>query len=414
MVDIKQVVKDPEFLSLPTSEKKKVFIALDPEFSKLSNEDQDKVVGSFGDANQSAYERGPSVFDTTREKAQRQASNFYTPMLIGAGSTLGSIAAAPADVATFNLIPSVIGGALGGAAGKRLAKQLDIATGYRAADDDLSSAMLETAADIAIGVPEEMLGLAIPALGVKAFYKDGVKRFNFKIMPKARAEAALSEKISGSFEPGPLHAPTAWGPIYAKNLQEAKEIEEATGMKFSLGQRTNSPSTVMLERSTTRTATGGADLYKEMEAYNNNKLHEYFSKNFGGDENIDNLLRAATDYKAGLAQDVSAAQKSVEARLLKIADENPDAFGPILENIRQNKAAYKTMSGELFDKVPVETQVPIDPLKKSLQELIDGYDPALEKSTMFPSKLVAGIQSKLSPTPRGKIEIPDEGISRPC
>lgn len=366
-------------------------------------------VNEFGDAEISPYVAGPSVFDAAKEKAQRAASNFYTPLLIAGSSAVGSIAAMPADVATFNPVPSVVGGALMGAAGKKVAKMLDIATGYRE-PDDLRTEMLETAADIAIGVPEEIVGMTIPIMVASPFLVDGLPRFKFKILPKQKAEALLSEKLSGSLEGEGLVAPTSWGPIYAKNIQEAKEIEDAIGVRFSLGQRTNSPSAIMLERGAARKATGGADLYKEMEAFNNNKIHEYFNTHFGGDENIDHLLRAATDYKAGRVADISVAQKAAEDRLLKIADENPDAFGPVLDNIRANNAAYKAKAGELFDNVPKDLEVPIDPIKGSIEKMLAEFDPQLEKSTTFPSKLVGGIQQKLSPK-AGQIEIPDEGLS---
>ena len=48
MPDVKQIVRDPNFLGLPTAERQKVLQAVDPNFAGLSNDDQLNVVNSLG------------------------------------------------------------------------------------------------------------------------------------------------------------------------------------------------------------------------------------------------------------------------------------------------------------------------------------------------------------------------------
>jgi hypothetical protein len=93
---IEDVVKDPDFLALPESEKHKVFSTIDPDFAKLPQEEQVKVLGHFSGKPLPPIEmQDNSLSGRLMRGAKAVGKGLYENAPEIAGNTLGSIAAAP-------------------------------------------------------------------------------------------------------------------------------------------------------------------------------------------------------------------------------------------------------------------------------------------------------------------------------
>lgn len=328
-----------------------------------------------------------SVFEPKSQKIKRKASQYYRPALETAGSIIGATVATPADVATLSPGPTILGGALGYAGGKRVADYLDAALGIDE-PDDLLTEMKEAVKDVAVGATYEMGGQSIlPAYRAVKGKSGWIWE---KLSPKAAAKKQVGEVVEG------FMAPTTFGDIYASNIDEAKQLEkDIPGLKFTLGQRTNMPKAIQTERAAVRGTDEGANLFKELESANNTAIRNYYGAKFTGKEGIDELLTAAETFKSSLGKNVDEASELVDNAIVKIARSDPEGAGSdIFDALRENVRAHKQRASELYDAVP-DFDLDTEPLTKAIKEIEEAHDPDITKATKFPTKLVKGIKKKL-------------------
>lgn len=372
---ISSVLANPDFHGLPLEEQRKVVLQLKPEFSGLPLEEQTKALdmisqkfkaGAFS-ATEPAIETPPPVaptydpaaimsgsepdFQTARPKL-KDLSPYYRPALEGAGmlggaaiGTAAGLPAGPGAIAT-GLATQAGGYALG----KRAADQLDEWAGIRK-PLKLEDVPLQTASDLAMGGAYAMGGPVVdkvifqPVLKAGKWVFDSGKRVLGSVFTKAGTEQAAGTVI---------RANTSVGDIYAANMEEAAAIEKAIpGLKFSMGQRSNDPNLIKLERTQMRKPGSGANLNAEQIAANDEALRNYYQQNLGGKEGIDDLLGALTRKQAGLETSAQAAESAVAATSGRLPAEPPQQVGQgIIGKIKEAKAPVKAAMNELEAQIP--------------------------------------------------------------
>lgn len=183
--------------------------------------------------------------------------NYARPVLQGVGSAAGVVVGGGAGVAGGPAAPAtvtagaIIGGGIGFAIGDELADMLSQWFGY----NEVKPMMLElqeTAEDVATGLTGEMGGhSAVPAAklagkgimkipgisqaieGMGTYAKAGYQRMKdlATSMPMSQKGA---EKKAGEI----MALNTPQGPLIMENIEQARAIEEAIGVKFDLAQLT--------------------------------------------------------------------------------------------------------------------------------------------------------------------------------
>ena len=282
---------------------------------------------------------------------KKTLSAYARPMLEGGGMVGGGLMAGAAGLPTGPgaSLTAVAGGALGYATGKRAADYLDESLGLKESlktKDVLSS----TSKDLATGATLEMGGQIASAILVPA-YEGGKLVFN-------KASDALSklftktatEKTAGNI----IKASTSAGDIYAANAEQAAAIEkEIPGLRFSMGQRTNDPNLIKLERTQMRKPGEGANVSAEQIAANNEALKAYYQKNFGGKEGIDDLIGALQKTQETLGTRATAAQEGVSATAARLPAAAPQETGQaIIGSIKTAKTPVKATMNELEAQIP--------------------------------------------------------------
>lgn len=159
MPTVEEVMKDPEFISLPMLEKQKVMKSIDTDYAALPNIEQVKVLKSF--QTPEAPKAGPTfmvppegqTFLSQERPIRREASKVYTPLLEGAGF----VGAAAAGATTGNPVASALAAGGGYAAGKSTARRIDELTGLRQ-PQTMGEVATEMATDVPVGAMMEMGG----------------------------------------------------------------------------------------------------------------------------------------------------------------------------------------------------------------------------------------------------------------
>lgn len=296
--------------------------------------------------------------DTWRGSVSRAAR----PLLEGGGAALGTVFGAGAGLATGPGAPAaspvlgVAGGGLGYAMGKRGADILDESLGIRR-PQGMADTALETVNDLANGASLEMGGqLLAPAF--MAIKSGGKTAFRAITEP---AQKAFTQKGAEASAGNIIKANTSAGPIYAKNAAEASAIEkEIPGLKFTMGQQTNDPNLIKLERAQMRQPGSGADMNAEQLAANNEALRAYYGKAFGGKEGVDDLITSLQGQRSGLGQAEQTMMGTARAEAGSLPASDPVQTGQrIVDTLKIGEKAAKARAGELYDEVP-GTIVPVD------------------------------------------------------
>jgi hypothetical protein len=357
------------------------------EYERLKNVDMAKETGvpDWGRKNPNLYATYGAVFGNPTDTPVKTAvSRTVRPFAEMGGMAAGSIVSAPAAVASGPLAPAVMvaGEGSGYAIGKGAADLLDQAMGLKQ-PLPLGEQAIETGKDVLTGGAYSMGGQSIGSALIPIF-KAGKWIFNKTLNP---SERVLSEQGFKTQAGNIIRAETSEGPIYARNAEEAKKIQdEIPGLKFTLGQSTNDPKLIMMERAKLRANPDAASKNAEVIAANNEALRNYYQKSFSGKENIDDLVKSLTEKQTGLQKNVQTADKMSQTLIENMPVSEPSKTGQSLfEKLGNQASIVKEQAGKLYDKIP-ETTIPIDDMLKEFDNISKPMS-RFEKPENIPSVL---------------------------
>lgn len=268
---------------------------------------------------------------------KRAVSRFGRPVLEALGATGGAILGAPASP-----LGMAAGGGLGYAMGAEMADILDQWMGVEQ-PKPLTMEMREAAERVPTGMAYEMGGAVAGKVlghvggaavekirGIMPYTKKGVERKAGKI----------------------LAAETSSGPLIAKNVDEARNLEETIpGLKFSRAELTDDPSVIKFERAAAREPGTFAAEQQERMARNNEAIRRFIREQKGVATREDFIapltaLQRETEAAPELAREV------LETRLPRPEIEPIIAGRRIREAARGAEKTARVRAGELFEEVP--------------------------------------------------------------
>ena len=257
------------------------------------------------DMSDMANPRGPGKTEKVLRQSARIISPVARPVLEGAGTVVGSIAGGGAGIPSGPgaIATAAAGGGLGYGIGKQAADALDMYAGLKGPYKGPTAALIEGGKDVATGTALEGAGMALGAV-LPVIGKAGKSIYSSVTSPARRMfSKSAMEKKAGEI----LLDNTSEGAIYLKNADEAAQLEEATGAKFTLGQRTNDPTIIALERAlTNKPGSGAAAKLQERIAANNEAIRSNIDRSFPGEETVDDLIKEVSTQKARLGQDAAS------------------------------------------------------------------------------------------------------------
>lgn len=298
-------------------------------------------------------DRGFAQTLASQARPYLQAGGATAGGIIGAGSGLltgpGAVAASPAG--------ALVGGGLGFAIGDEIADLLENWAGTREAQP-LITELTEAPKKIAEGAAYEAMGQAIgPAVGMAGKAAMKIPAVEYAVMagkelagkaPGMTKEAI--QKLSGKF----LKASTSKGPIIAKNMDEARALEEAIpGLEFSYAEITGDPSLIKLQRAAAREPGRFAEDVLEQQTKNDKAIRDFLkSKRPEGD--IEETLKAFGEQKEIAETGVEAAQKGLEKETGRLATGAGQLeAGQIMRaELEAAKAATKKEGKKLYKEIP--------------------------------------------------------------
>ncbi len=424
--DFNTVVNDPDFHGLPFAEQKKVLQRIDPDFMGLPEPEQDKALTGIAQRFAGAKQQDIQMPEQPRDQEPLQAPTalrpahspdnfplvqahagqpaqphpaiqaiapYYRMMLEGGGaaggSAFGLLAGGPPAAAAM--------GGVGYAGGKGIADILDEYGGIKTPRSELDQYLdpagkyfergstaeritrpiRDTATGIGMGAAGELAARGVMAIpNLKTGIVEWV-RGNKVLGGRRGAERAAGEYLAAS---------TSDGPIYARNAQEAKEIEDIINagakegdplFKFSTAERSFDPNQIKAERTAVLPQGPVATMKTQHDATNSEALRAYYQRNFGGQEGSEDVLSALTKRKQSADQTVEAAESAADVARSRTAmrAEDPQATGAkILDELGEAKKPVKATLNEL------EKAIPDYPLKlKNLSTKINEFlaDPKL-------------------------------------
>jgi len=166
-------------------------------------------------------------------------------------------------------------------------------------------------------------------------------------------------------------ANTSTGPIYAKNKQESEVLENMIpGLKFTEGQKTYDPRKIKFERVAFRKQGEAGVMSVEQQAANDVALKSYYQKEFGGDEGVDDFLKAINYKYAEMQGNVEAAKKAggiVEEELA--GGDVQKIHERIVERIRANKKIAHSDAEKLYKLLPEGVEIETSALMKEYESI---------------------------------------------
>lgn len=339
MADLKAVINDPDFASLPRQEQMKVLDAVDADFAGLPLPEKHRVMDGLRPASETSNWKGT-------------ASRIARPILEGAGAAVGSILGATGGSFVAPGPGSVAGGVAGAAGGYAIGSQAaDLADEYLGVNDigSIQEQAMRIPGRLAEGAAMEMggqiVGAGIGAAGKGLNYVyNGVKNAA-PVMTSKQAEKAVATTLRKS---------SSGMPEYAANEQVARELEEKIpGLRFSRGQATGDPEAIKLERSMVRAPGEAARVYDAQKRSNMGAIDAYLGKTFAGD--VDNVVRP-----------MAAQGDELERRALQEAGELSSAVaGRVSGNTVDTNTALRQRAGVLKNATRKEVKALYDALSDS-------------------------------------------------
>jgi len=305
-------------------------------------------------------------------KWKETARDIARPVLEGVGGLVGAVAGS-------GLGPpgTVAGGGIGYAIGAESADLFEELIGVRDRKPLLME-LGESGKDIVVGAAYEAGGQSIlPA--VSPLLKGAGKKLS-SAFPFTRD--AVTDKAGKM-----LIAETTSGPLLAKNVDEARALEEAMpGLKFSRGQLTNDPNVIKFERAAARETGSVAGEQLEQAAQNSKAVKDFINKQKGAG-GIGDVLDPLARQDEALEVGVETAASNLEREAATLG-EGPGAIQSgetIRAAARGGKSAAKKEASKLFEDVPefdIDARRLVDKIDE-LSQPLDQFEDVAENVPAF-------------------------------
>jgi hypothetical protein len=391
MVDINTIISDPDFHRLPLEERRKVLKTIDKDFSVLAPQEQDRAISGLSE-----------MFSKQQQAPSRQTSELPPLNLLSAHSPEMAASHAPTSTPKTDFerrwIAPIVrgtlegGGALGGAvigsglgpAGTASGGILGYAGGAQAAD------IYEEARGLrAKKTMGEALTSGVKDLAVGAAFTAGGELAGRGIMATLSGGKVLFNKIGQGIEKSAakrIAAYTSDAPIYAKNAEEAIEIENIINanakpgdpkFQFNLGQRSGDPNQIKLEISAALPKGKGAELKDTKAMENAAALARYREENFGGEEGIEDVLGAIGAKKESIEKTKDVVEQRARSIAEGIETKTPEQTGyEAVSAIKKEMTPVKSKMNELKAQIP-DYPIKLTNLETELQLI--SRDPEISK-----------------------------------
>lgn len=280
--------------------------------------------------------------------------------LEGGGATLGTLAGLPGGP-----VGGAIGGGLGYAGGKAIADVLEESTGIRRKRTDLDQYLDPVGGLMHEGGTAEIVTRPIRDAALGTALAGPAELISKGVVATLSGGKIAFQRVTGAIEKQAakrLAAYTSEGPVYAKNAEEALEIERMINagakegdpvFQFNLGQRSGDPNQLKLEIGAALPKGKGAELKDAKAMQNAEALRRYHQRNFGGEEGVEDVLGAATIKKETIEGTLADKQKQAQNVASSIATETPEQTGATaLSKIEEAQGPVKATMNELEAAIP--------------------------------------------------------------
>lgn len=291
----------------------------------------------------------PNPSDLTIEDGKSAASALIRPTLEAGGAVGGAMltGATPTPL-------TLLGSGLGYSMGRNAADRIDELMGLRE-PMSLGEITKQSAMDIPTGAAFEAGGQVIAKAAPPVLM--AIKKGGRWVLEKTGIDSVLKAATRSGAEREAnaiLKAHTSDGVIYAKNAEQAQELEAAIpGLKFTLGQRTNDPSIIKLERTQMRVPGSGADMSVNQIADNTEALRKYYDKSLGGANSIDDVQKLMAGRKHGLELTAKTRRNIADEKIASLEPVQPEQSGrSVLEQISKAEEPVKRGMNVLESAIP--------------------------------------------------------------
>lgn len=339
---------------------------------------------------------------------QRLIDNYARPVLQGLGGAAGiiigggggavggtAVAPGPGTVAG-GTAGGVIGGGMGYAIGDEIADILQEWLGYYEPVPVMMN-LQEASQNVAEGMAGEMLPAAGGAVvkGSKGaagwLGKTRAGKYLGDLLPKTEKGA---KKKAGEI----LAAFTANGPLVAKNMEEAKALEELIpGLKFDLGQQAGDVGAIKFMKEGVNDSGKLAVARAERQAANTKAIQAFIEKTKGA-RDINDPLRALKSIRSQIdeIQDLTKKNMGAKQSALEPSTGPMQRGSTVRGHLEAGEEAARKKAEELFDKVPEQDQY--------VDDLIDGFADIMKPShaTEGKNKFPNVIEDALKAMKKGK------------
>ena len=301
------------------------------------------------------------------------------PYLQGLGATGGAVLGAASGLLTGPGAPvaspagAVAGGGLGYAIGDEISDILENWARLKE-PEPLIASLTEAGKNIVIGGAYEAGGQSIaPALGLAAKEAMKVPAIEYGIVSArellGKAPAMTEEgikKLAGKV----LMANTSKGPWIAKNVEDARALEEAIpGLQFTYAELTGDPALIKLQRATEREPGQFAQEIIERRNQNNKAIRE-FLKSKRPEGEIDDVLSAFGGEKKKAEAMVETGRQALETETQKLGTGGGamEAGQAIRTEAMAAKTGAKKAGKSLYKEVP-QFEIDAEPLIETLDSV---------------------------------------------
>jgi hypothetical protein len=282
-------------------------------------------------------------------------STFARPLLEGALGAGGAIIGTPAGP-----FGTVGGAGLGFAIGAELADKLDEFLNIKERQP-LSVELAESAKDVGLGASFEMGGQAAVVGGGAALKWIAKKLPNMFAFTSKKALQQAGDVIAAN---------TTGGPIIAKNIDEARMLEETIpGLKFSRGQLTGDAKVIRFEKGQAAMSGEIVNQQEAQVAQNSQAIKDFINK-AKGPAGIDEPLQAIATQKAQIDSgvDLATSQLQKEAGSLGQRPGVIESGQKIRGVAKVGEKTARTAASELYKEVP-EFGIDASQLIKEIEDL---------------------------------------------
>lgn len=355
---------------------------------KPSEQDLMEAFGQF-EAKQSV-----SIPKTPQEQWQEEFKQRFMPRMMSSiiketgklGAEGGGMIAGATALGSIHPLLAPVGAGLGYAAVKGAERGL----GLNKPSPIVTEELKKQAGEFKTGMEGYLIGETALPMVSKAIspIKKGISFLKGKI-----AHTASPSVKAGDY----LIANTSEGAIYAKNMEEAKKIqEEIPDLIFTRGQKTFGPKELKSERALALTPKGG-QVNQEIIVNNNNAIRKYYQKHFPEKEGIQDVLKSASDLKAVIETGKKKVVGVVEAEAQKLGA-RPDiqtSGETILGRAQELERGAITKSQTLYQKIGDMT-IPAKKIAEDIDEIIKPQGKYEEIAETVP-KLLHKVKKDLVP-----------------